>query len=217
MNDKQNIDSILFDLDGTLWDGVGCYAEGFNDFFKSKNIKKRFTKDDLYGFMGLEEDIYLEYTLPEFKYEERKRMYRQIIDLQYKHIQNSKGKIYQDVKEDLKLLSRKYQLFIVSNCAKFTIDYFMEWAGIQNYITDTMAHGMNFKPKHENLSYLVKKHALKHPIYVGDTHSDRKQSEKADIPFAFVSYGFGQTDKYHLKFDSFSELTDYFIKKANSN
>lgn len=34
MINKNEIDSILFDLEGTLWDGVDCYAKGFNDFFE---------------------------------------------------------------------------------------------------------------------------------------------------------------------------------------
>jgi len=213
MRDIQQIDSIFFDMDGTLWDGVECYAQGFNHFFKSKNLEKRFTKDDLFGFMGLEEDKYLELTLPEFEYKERKLMYKEIIDFQYENIRKNGGEIYQNVKEGLKLLSRKYKLFIVSNCPEFTIKYFMEWAEIEEYITDSLAHGVNFKPKNENIKYLVDKYSLKQPIYVGDTDSDRKQSELANVPFVFVSYGFGQTDNYDFRFDSFLELTNYFDKK----
>lgn len=209
----EQIDSIFFDMDGTLWDGVECYAQAFNDFFKAKDIGKRLTKYDLYGLMGLEEDKYLELTLPEFPYEERKSMYKNIINLQYENIKKNGGELYPNVKRGLKILSSQYKLFIVSNCPEFTIKYFMEWAGIEEYITDTMAHGVNFKPKNENLKYLVDKYSLKKPVYVGDTDSDRKQSELANIPFVYVSYGFGQTDKYDLKFDSFTELTDHFDKK----
>jgi phosphoglycolate phosphatase len=163
--------------------------------------------------MGLEEDKYLERTLPEFSYEERKSMYKNIIDLQYENIKKNGGELYPDVKRGLKMLSFNYRLFIVSNCPEFTINYFMEWAGIEKYITDSMAHGVNFKPKQENMKYLVGNYSLKKPVYVGDTDSDRKQSELADIPFVYVSYGFGQTDQYDLKFDSFTELTDYFNNK----
>ena len=195
-------------MDGTLWDGVECYARGFNDFFKLKSIDKSFTKYDLYGFMGLEEEAYLESTLPEFPKAERTVMYKEIIDLQYIHIRKSGGALYSGVVDGLKKLSQKYKLFIVSNCAEFTIKYFMEWAGIAAYITDSLAHGQNFKPKHENIKYLINKYALENPIYVGDTDSDRKQAEKANIPFVFVSYGFGQSEAYNLKFESFKELVN---------
>jgi len=212
MTYTEQIDAIFFDMDGTLWDGVECYAQGFNDFFKAQNIDKRFTKHDLYGLMGLEEDKYLELTLPEFSYEERKSMYKKIIDFQYENIKKNGGVLYPYVTEGLKKLSEKYKLFIVSNCAAFTIKYFMEWSGIEQHITDSMAHGANFKPKNENIKYLVDKYALTNPVYVGDTKSDEKQSELANIPFVFISYGFGDTDKYYLKFDTFSELTEHFEK-----
>lgn len=203
-------------MDGTLWDGVECYAQGFNDFFKIHNIKRSYTRNDLYEFMGLEEDKYLAVTLPEFSYEKRKSMYKDIIDFQYKRIKSDGGLLFDGVKEGLSILSQKYKLFIVSNCPEFTIHYFMEWAEIGKNITDTMSHGMNFRPKHENISHLIAKYNLKNPIYVGDTDSDRKQSEMAQIPFVFVDYGFGKTENYDLKFDSFTELTKFFSNSWNN-
>ncbi len=211
------MDSIFFDMDGTLWDGVECYAQGFNDFFKAKNIERRFTKHDLYGLMGLEEDKYLELTLPEFSYDKRKSMYKSIVDLQYKHIKTTGGELFPGVKMGLKRLCRNYKLFIVSNCARFTIKYFMEWANIKEYITDSMAHGENFNPKNENIKYFIDKYSLKSPVYVGDTDSDRKQSELALIPFVFVSYGFGKSQKYKFKFHSFTELSNHFDKSKGAH
>src|SRR5690606_624067 len=212
MVDTEQIDAIIFDMDGTLWDGVACYTQGFNDFFQNKNIEKQLTKHDLYKFTGIEEDKFLELILPEFPYKERKTMYKDIVNLQYENIKTKGGKLYPYVKEGLEKLSRQYKLFIVSNCAEFTIKYFMEWAGLKQYITDSMAHAANFKPKNKNIRYLMEKHSLKNPVYVGDTASDGEQSELADISFAFVNYGFGEAKKYDLQFSSFEELTNYFIK-----
>ncbi len=209
----QQTDAIFFDMDGTLWDGVKSYAEGFNDFFKSKNIEKRITEDDLYGLMGMEEDKYVDLTLSEFPSEERKEMYRSIVGFQYEQIRINGGVLYPFVKVGLKILSQKYKLFIVSNCAEFMIKYFMEWAGIEDYITDSMAHGANLKSKSENIKSLISRYSLEGAVYVGDTDSDSAQCELASIPFVFVSYGFGDTDRYEMKFDSFAELTGYFDKK----
>jgi len=56
MQNVEIIDSIFFDMDGTLWDGVETYANGFNDFFEASNINRRLTANDLYAYMGLEEE-----------------------------------------------------------------------------------------------------------------------------------------------------------------
>jgi phosphoglycolate phosphatase len=205
-------DSILFDMDGTLWDGVETYANGFNDFFEANMIHRKLTANDLYAYLGLEEEQYLEATLSELPVAERKETYQQIINFQYKRIQTNGGILFDGVKDGLKRLSEKYKLFIVSNCPEFTIRYFVEWAGIEDSITDTMAHGMNFKSKHENIKLLIEKYNLQNPVYVGDTNSDRKQCELVPIPFVYVDYGFGKVEKYVLRFDSFKQLTEYFTE-----
>jgi phosphoglycolate phosphatase len=205
-------DSIIFDMDGTLWDGVEIYAEGFNDFFKINGISRKLTANDLYAYMGLEEEQYLEVIIPEIPVTKRKEIYQQIIDFQYKRIQSDGGLLYNGVKEGLKQLSKKYRIFIVSNCPEFMIQYFMEWADINDSITDSMAFGMNYKSKHENIKLLIEKYDLQRPVYVGDTDSDRKQCDLVPIPFVFVNYGFGIVEKYALHFGSFIQLTDFLIR-----
>jgi phosphoglycolate phosphatase len=199
-------------MDGTLWDGVETYAQGFNDFFKTNKINRKLTKEDIKGLMGLEEDKFLEETIPEFSYQDRKNAYKQIIDFQYKRIELEGGILFDGVKLGLSKLSKKYKLFIVSNCPEFTIEYFIKWAEIDNLITDSLSHGKNYKPKHQNIQLLLEKYGLKNPYYVGDTDSDSKQSNLVPLPFVFVDYGFGTTENYVLKFCSFTELTDYFMK-----
>lgn len=206
-------DTLIFDLDGTLWDGVDAYVGGFNDFFKSKNINRIVTRADLFNYMGIEENEFLEAILPEFARDERNNMYRQIVRFQYNRIEHNGGVLYKDVIEGLTNLARKYQLFIVSNCPEHTIAYFMKWSKINHLITDTIAHGANHKSKHENISLLIKKHGVKSAVYIGDTDGDRIQCEIIKIPFVYVSYGFGESVNYSLKFDSFKQLESYFLKK----
>lgn len=203
-------DSIIFDMDGTLWDGVECYTQGFNDYFKSKAILRTMERIELDGLMGLEEDAVLEKIFPHVPVDKRKGIYQEVINFQYKRITNGEGSLYNGVKDGLRILSGKFKLFIVSNCAEFTIDHFVEWAGIGDFITDSMAHAQNYKPKHENIKLIINKYKLKSPMYVGDTESDGKQSRLAGVPFAFVDYGFGKTLKYDVRFSSFPELVDYF-------
>jgi phosphoglycolate phosphatase len=121
------------------------------------------------------------------------------------------GVLYEGVKRGLIKLSERYSIFIVSNCPKNLIAEFMKWADIEQYITDEMAHGVNSMPKHHNIKLLVDKHKLKNPVYIGDTHGDSIETRKAGLPFVLLTYGFGTSDDYDLKFDDFNTLTNYFM------
>ena len=48
-------------------------------------------------------------------------------------------------------------------------------------------------------------------MYIGDSDSDSKASSDAGVPFVFVTYGFGKTDKYTYTFDSFLQLGKFFL------
>ncbi len=61
------------------------------------------------------------------------------------------------------------------------------------------------------MKLLIQKHGLKNPVYIGDTETDSLESKKAGIPFVFLSYGFGKTDEYDVKFDDFKAFTNYFM------
>ena len=204
-------DSLIFDMDGTLWDAIDTYATAWNESFKKMNISRSIDKDIFAGIMGWERKKALEHMLPEFEKDLRETIYETVVETQDSLIPEIGGLLYEQVKEGIADLSTRYKIFIVSNCPKDTIKQFIQWSGLTPFVTDEMAHGVNSKPKHHNIKLLVDKHDLKTPVYIGDTDSDRVQSELAGVPFVFVSYGFGTSDKYTLKFDSFKGLTDYFM------
>ena len=209
--EKEKIDSIIFDMDGTLWDAVSTYAKAWNKYYQLNGVNKTITYEVLGSQMGVEEKEFLKLIMPNIPEEERSEEYNnKVVPLIYSSILEAGGHFYDGVLRGLNRLSSKHQLFIVSNCPANTIDCFMEYAGIQNIITDTMAHGQNFKPKSENIKLLIEKHKLRNAVYVGDTDSDRMQSEKAGVSFVFVDYGFGKSDQFINKFSDFTALVDWF-------
>ena len=209
---NENFDSIIFDMDGTLWDAVNTYAKSWNIYFYKNGINRKITKKVLDNLMGLEESLYLEQVIPEFPSGKRKEIYSDVINLQYGLIEKEGGHLYDGVFDGIKKLSEYYQLFIVSNCPEYTIRCFIKWSKLENYFKDSISHGENLKPKFENIELLKKKHKLSLPIYIGDTDSDRIQSEKANIPFVFMDYGFGKSDNYFLKFSSFTNFTNHMLQ-----
>lgn len=205
-------DSLIFDMDGTLWDAVETYAEAWNEGAKIENIDRVFIRAQLDHVMGWERGKVLSYMFPDETVEERERIYATINRCRNKIITKKGGVLYDGVKEGLKELSSRYQLFIVSNCPKGLIVEFMKWAGVEAFITDEMAHGVNSMPKYHNIKLLMDKYSLKNPVYIGDTEGDRIDSKKAGLPFVFLTYGFGKTEEYDLKFDDFRSLTSYFME-----
>nr|WP_067056259.1 HAD family hydrolase [Mucilaginibacter sp. L294] len=207
----QKPDSLIFDMDGTLWDAVDTYAHSWNVVFNDLGIDKTITRDVLAGMVGMEGKKVIEILMPEFDHDKRVEIYGLVNGRRHNLISEKGGILYDGVKDGLKLLAEKYPLFILSNCAKGIIRQFIDWAGIDDLIKDELAHGVNFMPKNHNIKLLMDKHGLKTPVYVGDTEGDGQQSRLAGIPFVFVSYGFGQTDDYDLKFDDFNSLVNYFV------
>jgi len=204
-------DALIFDMDGTLWDAVETYTLAWNEYFKRHRLTTFLTKADLDILMGLEEEKFLEIVLPDFTFVDRKSCYKEVIQLQYDLIDEIGGNIYGGVQKYLPLLHKKYQLFIVSNCPKNTIHHFMKFAGIEHLITSSLSHGQNYKPKHENISSLVTNYNLKKPLYIGDTQGDMIQSEKAEVPFVFMTYGFGTCDTFEKSFDDFEAFALYYL------
>ena len=213
-NHNTSPDALIFDMDGTLWDAVETYTLAWNLYFDRHQIDKQLKKIDLDVLMGLEESKFLEKVLPDFSPNERSIGYEEVVEIQYDLIDKIGGEMYDGVLDYLPRLNEKYNLFIVSNCPKYTIKHFIKFAKIEKLIIDSVSHGQNYKPKHENIRLLIDKHDLKSPVYIGDTASDMDQSVKAKLPFIFMNYGFGQCNSYHKSFDSFTEFANYFLEKS---
>lgn len=206
-----NPDSLIFDMDGTLWDNVDTYVVVWNKGLKKTGYTMRVSRSDILGLMGKEARVMLNAIVPEASVEEQDVLFDEVIATYQDTLGSMSPFIYEGVYDGLEQLSKKYKLFMLSNCEEGGLVNFMKHTGTGHLFIDYMEHGMNLMPKHHNLQLLIDKHKLKSTVYIGDTDSDAKQSAMAGVPFVFVSYGFGTTENYALKFDSFPELTEYYL------
>ncbi|WP_207426337.1 HAD family hydrolase [Pedobacter sp. SYSU D00535] len=210
MNNKP--DSLIFDMDGTLWDALDIYVSSWNAGLQEEKVERTVSREEISSMMGMDSQKVLNTILPDYSREKQYSIYETINRHRAQQVETIGGTLYDGVKEGIIKLSEKYKLFIVSNCPKGMITLFMKWAGISQYITDEMAYGFNSKPKSHNIRLLVEKYNLANPVYIGDTEGDRLESELAGVPFVFFSFGFGNAQSYHLKFDDFQSFTDYYLK-----
>ncbi|HHT23425.1 MAG TPA: HAD family hydrolase [Bacteroidales bacterium] len=204
-------DSLIFDMDGTLWDNVNSYVKVWNIGLEQIGHSRRVIREELLGLMGKDIEVMLKHLVPESPKEKRIELMHAVFDAYDAMGDNLDALIFPNVLEGMKKLSKKYKLLLLSNCEEGGLVKFMRFVGIKHLITDYQEHGQNFLPKNENLQLLIKRNNLKSTIYIGDTDSDSRETRTAGLPFAFAAYGFGHTEDYDLKFDSFEELTDYFM------
>ena len=202
-----DLDALVFDLDGTLWDSTVTVAAAWTAVVRRNGQPRRtITAAEIAGIMGMtHREIYrrLFPGLPEDRQEAiALACYRE----EERALHASGGALYAGVAEGLARLARRYPLFIVSNCQQGYIETFLGWSGLGPLFRDFECHGNTGASKAENLRLLVRRNALGAPIYVGDTEGDRVAAEGAGLPFVHAAYGFGVPGVPTAAVASFAEL-----------
>jgi phosphoglycolate phosphatase len=208
MTIDHNTDALIFDMDGTLWDAVDTYAEIWNMAFEHEGIEQRITRNDLLALIGTPIDDIIRHFVPADQVD---HLLQVIAGLVVTELPRLGGRLYEGVQEGIATLAQHYQLFMLSNCDELELPIFVRYAGIEPYITDTLAYGNTHLRKADNMRLLAEKYHLQHPVYVGDTDSDCSEAHRAEVPFVWMSYGFGTTDRAQLQFDNFSDMVNHFI------
>ncbi|WP_266202541.1 HAD family hydrolase [Pontibacter kalidii] len=200
-------DSLIFDLDGTLWDSTQTIADAWNaasaqfDF-----VDLTLTRQDIRNIAGMPYDaIYLK-LFPSLNQEQRQQLQKTAARLELEYLQEKGGELYPQLQETLEMLQPKYKLFIVSNCQSGYIETFLQFFGLQPYFTDIACYGDQRLPKSENIRSVVQRHHLQRPVYIGDTQGDYSASEQAGVPFILARYGFGEVEAQVPGMESLAEL-----------
>lgn len=205
MSDKKPVDSIIFDMDGTLWDAVDSYVTIWNTTLDSENIPhKEVTRADLLSLMGSYLDDILSQLVPDVK--KRESLLKRVMENETEMMPRLGGVLYPGVRETLKNLSAKYRLFMVSNCGPGGLENFVTYNGLQDCFTDLLSHGGTGRSKAENILALKEKYGLENPVYVGDTKGDGDSAHKAGVPVVWAAYGFGTIDDADAVIHKFDEL-----------
>lgn len=209
--DLKQTDSIIFDMDGTLWDATESYAAVWNATLEHFGSATRFTRDDLVPYMGLSLGDILDHVLSGQPISNREAFIADLDKTETEMMPQLGGKPFEGMKEGLTKLKEHYRLLMVSNCSRDGLRNFSQFTGTTALFLDTMTYGENPVPKSENIKLLIERHCLKHPIYMGDTQPDCDQAHRAGIPFAHAAYGFGSCKDAELTFNSLQQAIDYFL------
>ena len=112
----QKPDSLILDMDGTLWDNVNTYVMAWNAALKELGHAEQVSRESLMGLMGMEAQQLLDALIPNVPKEKQDLLFDEVIVQYQKLIPTMQPYIYPGVMEGLKQLHTKYKLLLLSNC-----------------------------------------------------------------------------------------------------
>ena len=202
--------SLIFDIDGTLWDSRAIVAKGYNDYLievgrPDLQVDAEYLKT-LFGKTMTEIADIMLCSIPQpQRYDvmlgcmarEDEFLHRDPCDI-----------AFPGVRETLEKLKEDYRLFIVSNAQCGYPELMMDKLGIRHLMEGWMCFGDTNLPKGDTIRILMERHGITDAVYIGDTQGDLEASQKAGIPFIFCAFGFGNPETYDARIDAFTDLPE---------
>ena len=200
--------SILFDLDGTLWDTTIEVEKVWNKI--AMEYRLNISKEQIKNIMGLTKREIIEYLF-KGNNKDGNEFITKCQEKENDYLKENGGHIYKNTIKTIKKLVNKYDLYIVSNCQAGYIESFIEHYSLQEFFKDFECSSNTGMTKYENINSVLKRNNILKAIYVGDTQKDYESAIKNELPFIWAEYGFGNCDKYYKKIKDISELLNIEI------
>ncbi len=199
------MESIIFDLDGTLWDSRKTVSKSWTTVVQEKEYGRgEVSEEDLKKIMGLQVKEIAAQLFHYLDEEKQMELILECCEREQVDLRREGGILYPNLEEVIQKLSSRYSLFIVSNCQQGYIESFYAYHKLEDYFVDFENPGRTGLTKGENIKLLMKRNKISSAVYVGDTQGDYDAAKFAGIPFVYASYGFGHPEGY-----------DYLIKKPS--
>ncbi|MDP9048765.1 MAG: HAD family hydrolase [Bacteroidota bacterium] len=192
---KNTFDSVIFDLDGTLWDSTGNVALAWQHAIDQVDyVDETMTREKVRSITGMAYNVIFDTMFGYLDTEKRDELMAICAESELRMLHDKGGELYPGLDETLQYLSGKYKLFIVSNCQNGYVEVFLKISGMAHYFSGHQCYGTKGNPKAENIKDIVNDYQLASPVYIGDTMGDYNSATTAGVPFIFADYGFGIVD-----------------------
>ncbi|MGK7396086.1 MAG: HAD family hydrolase [Candidatus Cyclobacteriaceae bacterium M3_2C_046] len=204
--------SLIFDLDGTLWDASQIYMEAWNLTMQKQKLDVQFNRSQFVQLIGIEINQVLDQYFPGMTVSQRNALVKKVELQQNLLFSSHQVRIYPGIEKYLPLLAKKYTLYMVSNCSSEVLQQFKDQSGLATHFEDFRVFGDNQKSKSENIMDLADQYQLKRPVYIGDKRHDWLACQKARVEFIQVTYGFDPPIEEVLGFDNFQDLARHLLE-----
>ena len=201
-------ESLIFDIDGTLWDSRALVAEGYNIQLEKEGLSHLAVNAEMFRpLFGKVMTEIADIIFPSIPVPERYALMERCMDTENKYLKANPCRIgYPAVRETMETLSKTHRLFIVSNSQKGYPELCIEKLGLAPFIQGHLCFGDTGTSKGKTVRALMRKYDITDCAYIGDTQGDYEATLEAGVPFIWAAYGFGTPDRFDYKIDSFAEL-----------
>ena len=201
-------ESLIFDIDGTLWDSRALVAEGYNIQLKSEGLDHLcVTAEDLRPLFGKVMTEIADVILASIPEEDRYALMDRCMKTENEYLFENECRIgYPKVRETMAELARNHRLFIVSNAQCGYPELCIDKLGLGDFIQGHLCFGDTGTSKGQTIRTLMARHNIESCIYIGDTQGDYEATREAGVPFLWCTFGFGTPQGYAAKIDAFEDL-----------
>lgn len=203
-------ESIIFDVDGTLWDSRALLAEAYNEQLRQEGLDHiHVTAEKLRPLFGKTMTMLADGLFGEIPAPERYKLMDRCILRMDDHLERFAGPQigYPDLRQTMETLAKSHRLYIVSNGQKGYPQLAAKKLGLADLIHGYLSFGDTGTSKGQTILRLMKEEKIQSAVYVGDTQGDLEACREADIPFIWAAFGFGVPESYYAKIEKFADLT----------
>ncbi len=203
-------DGLILDIDGTIWNTTGVVSGAWNKAMDSLGYDAPKTNPSLLQKeFGKPMNVIADDLWPSLSQEQKELLMEKCCVFEQAALeQNSDDISYPTVRSGILELSKRFKIYIVSNCQSGYIELTCKKNGIEKFVSDHECYGNTKKGKADNLRLLIGRNKIKAPVYLGDTQGDADACKEAGVKFIWASYGFGSVKECEAKVERFDQLLD---------
>lgn len=211
---KKQINNLILDVDGTLWNTTGVVADAWNGAITADGRSQvHVTAERLQQLFGKPMNVIGESLFTDVSQEVCEKLLEDCCQYEQRALQETELELlYPGVADTMEKLAQEQgkRIYVVSNCQSGYIELFLAKNHLESYVTDTECYGNTGRGKGENIRLLMERNGIipADTIYVGDTAGDQEASAEAGVDFVHASYGFGTVEGAAAEIEAFSDLLE---------